>query len=120
MRMVSLSVLCLALTPALGACSIALDGGNGAFSAAPGKYDFLDCPSISTHARSNATRETELTGLMERAKRDAFGPVVNTLVYQDELNQVRANQHALMKAADEKRCAVVQNPQAKKSRNGHF
>ena len=41
MRMVSLSVLCLALTPALGACSIALDGGNGAFSAAPGKYDFI-------------------------------------------------------------------------------
>ena len=41
---------------------------------------------------------------MERAKQDAFGPVVNTLVYQDELNQVRADQHTLMKAADEKRC----------------
>jgi hypothetical protein len=104
MRIASLSVLCLALAPALGACSIALDGTSGVFSAQPGKYDFLDCPSIATHSRNNAARETELTGLMERAKRDAFGPVVNTLVYQDELNQVRANQHALMKAADEKRC----------------
>jgi len=105
MRKVSMSVLCLALVPALGACSIALDGTSGVFSPQPGKYDFLDCPSISTHTRSNAARETELTELMERAKRDTFGPVVNTLVYQDELNQVRANQHALMKAADEKRCA---------------
>ena len=42
---------------------------------------------------------------MERAARDPFGGVVNTLVYRDELNQVRSNQQALMKAADEKRCA---------------
>jgi hypothetical protein len=103
--MVSMSVLCLALASALGGCSIALDGASGVFSAQPGKYDFLDCPSISGRMKANAAREAELTGLMERARRDAFGPVVNTLVYQDELNQVRADGHALIKAGDEKRCA---------------
>lgn len=108
MRVVLLGVICLAL----GGCSIALDNTNGVFSAAPGKYDFLDCPGIQGRMRGSTTREKELTNLMERAKQDAFGPVINTLVYQDELNQVRADQHALMKAADEKRCMPDVKPTA--------
>ena len=111
MRMVSLGVLCVALAPVLGGCSIALDGTSGVFSAAPGKYDFLDCPGISARTKGNIAREAELASLMERAKRDTFGPVVNTLVYQDELNQVRADQHALRKAADEKRCVPDMRPE---------
>jgi len=111
MRVVRLGVFCFAL-PILGGCSIALDGTSGVFSAQPGKYDFLDCPSISSRSKVNMSRESELTNLMERASRDAFGPVVNTLVYQDELNQVRSDQHALMKAADEKRCTPDLKPTA--------
>jgi len=111
MRVVRLGVFCLAL-PVLGGCSIALDGNSGVFSAQPGKYDYLDCPGISGRSQANTIRETELTGLMERASRDAFGPVVNTLVYQDELNQVRADQHALRKAADDKRCTPDLKPTA--------
>ena len=108
MRVVLLGVICLAL----GACSIALDNTSGVFSTTPGKYDFLDCPGIQGRIRGSTAREQELINLMERAKQDAFGPVVNTLVYQDELNQVRADQHTLMKAADEKRCTPDVKPTA--------
>ncbi|MGZ3409765.1 MAG: hypothetical protein ACXWJ6_03525 [Xanthobacteraceae bacterium] len=107
MRCVGLSLLCLAL----GACSIALDDNSGVFASAPGKYDYLDCRGLSLRAKSAATREAELNDLMERAKRDAFGPVVNTLVYRDELNTVRADRLALQKTSDEKRCLPDLAPQ---------
>ncbi|HVG52699.1 MAG TPA: hypothetical protein VM867_13780 [Xanthobacteraceae bacterium] len=108
MRIVCLGILCVAL----GGCSFALDESSGVFAAAPGKYDFLDCKSLSQRAQAAAAREAELSGLMERANRDAFGPVVSTLVYRDELNSVRADQYALRKAADEKRCTPDIRPQS--------
>jgi hypothetical protein len=105
-----------ALLPALvaitaGGCSIALDETSGPFSAAPGKYDLLDCAGIADRTKDANTREAELSGLIERANREPAGVVVGTLVYRDELNQVRANQQALRKAADDKRCAPALAPQ---------
>lgn len=107
MRGVWLSLFCVAL----GGCSVALDDNSGVFAAAPGKYDFLDCRGLSKRSKEAATREAEINGLMERASHDAFGPVVNTLVYRDELNSVRADRQALQKASDEKRCAPDIRPQ---------
>jgi hypothetical protein len=107
MRLVGLAVLSLAL----GGCSIALDDNSGVFASAPGKYDYLDCRGLSLRAKTAATRENELNDLMERAKRDAFGPVENQLVYRDELNTVRADRLALQKASDEKRCVPELQPQ---------
>jgi hypothetical protein len=46
---------------------------------------------------------------MSRARESGGGPVVNALVYQDELNTVRAELQALHKTADDKRCAPVIN-----------
>ena len=80
MRIVCLSLLCVTL----GGCSFALDESSGVFASAPGKYDYLDCRGLSDRAKAAAARESELNGLMERARRDAFGPMVNTLVYRDE------------------------------------
>jgi hypothetical protein len=98
---------CLALLT--GGCSIALDD---TIYAAPGKFDFLDCPSIANRAKAASDRETQLTELMGRARDGAGGPVVNALVYHDELNTVRAELQALHKTADDKRCAPVITPEA--------
>ena len=42
-----------------------------------------------------------------------LGQVVNAIVYQDELNTVRAELTALRKTADDKRCAPVISPQVR-------
>ena len=102
----AIAAVCLALLTS--GCSIALDDS---IYAAPGKFDFLDCPGIANRAKVASARETQLTELMSRARESAGGPVVNALVYQDELNSVRAEIQALRKTADDKRCAPVITPQ---------
>jgi hypothetical protein len=111
MRGVGLAILCVAL----GGCSIALDDNSGVFAAAPGKYAYLDCRGIAERTKATVTRENEITGLMERANRDAVGPLVNVMVYRDELNTVRADHQALQKASDEKRCMPDLKPQTTSS-----
>lgn len=85
-------------------CSMALDENSGVFAATPGKYDYLDCRGIQQRAEAASVREGELTQLMQRANQDPVGPMINVLVYRDELNMVRSNRQALQKASDEKRC----------------
>jgi hypothetical protein len=110
MRVFWSGMLCGVLGVVLGGCSIALDDSSGVFATAPGKYDFLDCHSLSDRMKASSARQAELNELMERANRDRFGAVVNTLVYRDELNSVRADQQALQKASDEKRCLPEVKP----------
>jgi hypothetical protein len=81
--------------------------------AAPGKYDFLDCPSIANQLRGQTAREQQLRELMSRAQESSGGAIVNAVVYQDDFNTVRANIRELRKAADAKHCPadVVPPPQ---------
>jgi hypothetical protein len=102
------AAVCLALLTS--GCSIALDES---IYAAPGKFDFLDCSSLAQRAQKASAREAELSGLMNRAAEGAGGQVVNALVYQDELNTVRAELRALRKTADDKHCAPVISPQVR-------
>ncbi|HWM49570.1 MAG TPA: hypothetical protein VNR11_21935 [Xanthobacteraceae bacterium] len=102
--MKSAPAVALSILIACGGCSIALDENSGVYAAQPGKYDFLDCRSIQLRVDANATREAELSALMQRANQGAAGAVVSALVYRDELSLVRADQQALRKASDEKRC----------------
>ena len=102
----AIAAVCLGLLTS--GCSVALDDG---IYAAPGKFDFLDCPSIANRAKTASARETELTELMSRSREGAGGPVVNALVYQEELNTVRAEIEGLRKTADDKRCAPVITPE---------
>ena len=102
----AIAAACLALL--ISGCSIALDDG---IYAAPGKFDFLDCSNIANRAKAASSREIELTEMMSRAQDGASGPVVNALVYQDELNTVRAELQALRKTADDKRCAPIITPE---------
>ena len=107
MRLVFAAV-CLGLLTS--GCSIALDES---IYAAPGKFDFLDCPSLAQRAQKASAREAELSSLMNRAAEGAGGQVVNALVYQDELNTVRAELRALRKTADDKHCAPIISPQVR-------
>jgi hypothetical protein len=58
--------------------------------AAPGKFDFRDCPGIASRSVAAADQESELKNLMSA--------VVNAFVYQDRLNTVRAERRSLQKA----------------------
>ncbi|HEY4774103.1 MAG TPA: hypothetical protein VIH40_04720 [Xanthobacteraceae bacterium] len=95
----------LGLAALAAGCSIPLD--DPGLYVAPGKFDFLNCPDLAARSQRALERETELSALMQRASADPGGRLVNTLVYQDELNSVRAEQRALQKAADDKRCALA-------------
>ena len=81
--------------------------------AAPGKYDFLDCPSIASQLKGQTAREQQLRELMSRAQEGSGGSIVNAVVYQDDFNTVRANIRQLRKAAEAKHCPadVVPAPQ---------
>jgi hypothetical protein len=76
--------------------------------AAPGKFDFLDCPGIASRSVAAANQESELKNLMTRANEGAGGAVVNAFVYQDRLNTVRAERRSLQKAAEAKGCPPQQ------------
>ena len=69
-RSVKVAAICVALL--VSACA-----ESDLFSpyAAPGKYDFLDCPSIATRITSTTTREQQLIELMSRAKESTTGPI---------------------------------------------
>ena len=93
-----------------GGCSMMLDDNSVVYSAAPGKYDFLDCKGIAERSNANAQRAAELSALMQRANQDPMGPFVSNMVYRDEYNAKQADQVALRQAADQKRCTPDTKP----------
>ena len=74
--------------------------------AAPGKYDFIDCPTIADRINTTANREQQLVELMSRAMESSTGSIVNAVAYQDDLNTARANLRELRKAAEAKKCTL--------------
>ena len=112
-RSVKVAAICVALL--VSACA-----ENDLFSpyAAPGKYDFLDCPSIATRITSTTTREQQLIELMSRAKESATGPIVNAMAYQDDLNTARANLRELKKRPKPRN--ALPRPLARRTKSGMF
>jgi hypothetical protein len=72
---------------------------------APGKYDFLDCPSITKRLAAVLYQEANLARLMSRASEAADGAFVNAIVYQDQYNTARAEVRELRKAGEVKKCS---------------
>lgn len=101
----------LALAPVLAGCASGLQTAGDVF-VQPGKYQFLECKQILPRLASNAAREKELTGLMDRANQSAAGPVINAMVYGADLEQVRADGRQLQLAAREKNCDMPGATQA--------
>ena len=72
----------------------------------PGRYDFLDCATISKTLAKVSYQEAELARLMTRANEGAGGAVVSAMVYQDRYNTARAELRALRKAGEVKKCSA--------------
>jgi hypothetical protein len=98
------AVAAACVAAAMSGCAFSPDADILSPYAAPGKYDFLDCPSIAQRLKTASAREKQLTDLMSRASEGAGGAIVNVIVYQDDLNTARAELRALRKAADAKQC----------------
>ncbi len=77
---------------------------SSGFWVQPGKYDFLKCPQLAQESLAHSAREKELLSLMERANESAAGPVVNFMVYETDLQQVRGELALLRQTAREKGC----------------
>jgi hypothetical protein len=104
------ALVMISIAGIVSACAGVSD--NDAFSiyAAPGKYDFLDCATITSRLAGASARETQLKELIARANKAAGGSIVSAVVYQDDYNTVRADIRALRKAADEKKCSAAPAP----------
>ena len=70
----------------------------------PGKYDFLKCPDLAKLSVATSAHEKELVSLMDRSNQSAAGPVVNLMVYEADLKQVRAQLTLIERTAREKGC----------------
>jgi hypothetical protein len=71
----------------------------------PGKYDFLDCPSIAKQLAATSYEEAKLARLMTRASEAADGAFVNAIVHQDQYNTARARLRELRKVGEVKKCS---------------
>ena len=76
--------------------------------AEPGRYDLLDCTSIAERITKASDRERQLAQLMTRASEAADGAIVNAIAYQDEYRAARANLRSLRKAAELKKCQLLE------------
>jgi hypothetical protein len=107
---VILGLTMISVVGIVSACTGLPDNDALSIYAAPGKYDFLDCATITTRLAGASARETQLRELISRANEAAGGSIVSAIVYQDDYNTVRADIRALRKAADEKKCSAAPAP----------
>jgi hypothetical protein len=102
-NMRELGVLLAFTAAVLGGCSSV--SPENTLYAQPGKYDFLDCPSIAERSKKASERVEKLRFLMSRASEDGpQGAIVNAIAYQDEMNAASADLYMLRKASDAKHC----------------
>jgi hypothetical protein len=86
----------------LGACASGHDYGD--LYSEPGKFRFLDCATIAQRSLTASKKEQELVSLMERAKQDAGGSLVGSMVYGPDLNTTQSELAQLRREAAEKKC----------------
>jgi hypothetical protein len=86
-------------------CASSIDDDTLSLYSEPGKYDLLDCASISQRLATISYTEKQLAQLMTRASESAGGAMVNAMAYQDQYNTARARIRALRKAGEAKKCS---------------
>lgn len=86
-------------------CASSIDNDILSPYAEPGRYDFLDCATISKTLAKVSYREKQLAQLMTRASEGAGGAMVNAIAYQDQYNTARAEMRELRKAGEAKKCS---------------
>jgi biotin synthase-related radical SAM superfamily protein len=86
-------------------CASSIDNDILSPYSEPGRYDFLDCATISKSLARISYKEKQLAQLMTRASEAADGAFVNAIAYQDQYNTARAEIRALRKAGEAKKCS---------------
>jgi hypothetical protein len=86
-------------------CASSIDDNILSPYSEPGRYDFLDCATISKTLAKVSYTEQQLAQLMTRASEAADGAFVNAIAYQDRYNTARAEMRALRKAGEAKKCS---------------
>jgi hypothetical protein len=100
-----LTAVCAAAV--MGSCALSPNNDTFSLYAEPGKYDFLDCANIAKRLTEASDREKQLAELMTRAREGAGGALVSAIAYQDEYNIARGRMQELRKAAEMKKCPVM-------------
>ena len=100
-RVGTFAILIAALAVLAGCAS---DEAASRFLVDPGRYVLYSCAEIATAARTNATRQRELEGLMSKAGEGAGGQLASTMAYRPEYAQLRGEMDQLRKAAADKEC----------------
>jgi uncharacterized protein YceK len=72
----------------------------------PGKYDPYTCQDLENAYNGTRVRVTELEQVMSRASQGAGGEFVNTIAYRGEYAQYRGQIAQILKAKEDKHCAV--------------
>ena len=78
----------LALGATLSGCAGMSDSMTSAF-ADPAKYELYDCKQLEAERKVQATKLTELQGLMDKAQSGVAGPVVAEVAYRNDYIALR-------------------------------
>ena len=79
---------------------------------APGKYDFLDCPSITKRLARVLYEEANLARLMSRASEGVGGAMVNAMAYQDQYNTAACRRARIAQSGRSQKMFAVGNEPA--------
>ena len=98
-----LAAICVAAI--MTGCAATIDDNILSPYSEPGRYDFLDCSTISKTIAKVSYTEKQLAQLMTRASEAPDGAIVNAIAYQDRYNTARAELRTLRKAGEAKKCS---------------
>jgi hypothetical protein len=94
------------LAAGLAGCGSVGTLADGDAFVSPNKYAMYTCPDLNDRAKVVRARQVELEQVMDRASQGAGGELVNAIAYRTEYAQTRGEMRVLVKAEEERQCAV--------------
>jgi hypothetical protein len=95
---------------ALAGCGLA--DGPGTVLVDPGHYAAYHCNELAARWKVLTARETELRGLMEKAKEAPAGSLIGTLAYRTDYDSVLTEERLVQRAATDKNCGFTPDYQS--------
>lgn len=103
--------LVLGLGLVLSGCAAGSDRFSSAF-VDPARFNLYTCQQLAPERKAAIQRETELEGLMAKARQGAAGPLMAELGYRADYLSARGRREAIDRAWAEKNCdaEIVRKP----------
>lgn len=102
----SVGLILLGLPLALAGCSTNADQFGSAF-VDPARYTLYDCQQLAAEYATVVERETELRGLMDRARQGAAGSLVAEAAYGTDYLTYHGRRQAIEEAARRDNCNLA-------------